>query len=351
VFVSLAYPGLRDHSYDWQTHLVSAAKFAWYAPLALVVPLLVSRRADAVLLFKAVVVTSYAASAWAILQFIGLVPEFEGKRPGQREPSFVGIHDFAVVSAAALLLGIAGLAFAHRRPLPHGWSIAALATGALGLVLSGAMTGVAGAWLAAAAILLFARRYGTLSLRPALATLAILLIVTAGAATMRASAIERFAEFIGLRAHEPDERIQSYAHRTLLAYIGVKIFLDHPVTGAGWQASNEQWAYGPHLGEAHRRFPSEPDEAFPSPQRPWGVQNLYVETLADLGVVGFAVLAVLFGLGVAAALRGAATTELAVIGLAWLFVLAGVWVGVGLIPGLPMVALTWMTLGLVTVRV
>ena len=38
---------------------------------------------------------------------------------------------------------------------------------------------------------------------------------------MRAEAIERFAEFVGLRDRVEDTGVQSYAHRTLLAYIGV----------------------------------------------------------------------------------------------------------------------------------
>jgi len=158
---------------------------------------------------------------------------------------------------------------------------------------------------------------------------------------MRASAIERFAEFLGLREKTAETGVESYAHRTLLAYIGVKIFLDHPIAGSGWQASDEQWAYGPHLDEAHRRFPDEPDEAFPSTQHPWGVQNLYV--------VGFALLVALFGAAVATALRAGAS-ELALVGLAWLLVAAGVWVGIGLIPGIPVAALTWLALGLVASR-
>ena len=43
-----------------------------------------------------------------MLQFLGLVNEFYGKRPGQREVSFLGIHDFAAFSAAALAIGFAG---------------------------------------------------------------------------------------------------------------------------------------------------------------------------------------------------------------------------------------------------
>ena len=349
VFSSLAYPALMDESYDLHTHVVSAAKFAWYALLALAVPLLVERRRNLDVVLQAVVLWSGVATGWGVLQFLGLVNEFEGKRPGQREPSFVGIHDFAALSGAALALGLAGLALGWGRPLGKRWSIGALLGGGLGLVVSGAMTGVGGVWVAAAVILLLARRLGPVGVRPVLATAAILVVVTAGAATMRASAIESFAEFLGLREKTTETGVESYAHRTLLAYIGFKIFLDHPIAGSGWQTSSEPWAYGPHLDEAHRRFPDEPDEAFPSAEHPWGVQNLYVQTLADLGVVGFALLLALFGTAVATALR-AASSQLALVGLAWLLVAAGVWVGIGLIPGIPVAALTWLALGLVSTR-
>ena len=52
---------------------------------------------------------SVAATGWGLLQFLGVVSEFEGKRPGQREPSFVGIHDFAALSGAALVVGAVGV--------------------------------------------------------------------------------------------------------------------------------------------------------------------------------------------------------------------------------------------------
>ena len=117
---------------------------------------------------------------------------------------------------------------------------------------------------------------------------------------MRADAIERFSEFLGLRDRVEDTRVESYAHRTLLAYIGGRIWLDHPIVGVGWQASSEEWAYGPQLDDARTRFPDEPDEAFPSPEHPWGVQTLYLQVLADAGVIGFAVLVALFAVAVMA---------------------------------------------------
>jgi O-antigen ligase len=350
-FLALGTPALLGEDYALAPHAVSALKFAWYALLLPATVLLVRRPADATPVFRALVGWSVAATSVGLLQFLGVLSEFEGKRPGQREPSFVGIHDFAVLSGSALALGLAGLVLAERRPLGGGrWTSVALATGALGLTLSGAMTGVAGVWLALGVTVLLARSHGLLLGRRAVAAAAIVAVVTAGTAVMRAEAIERFAEFIGIRDRVTDTGVQSYAQRTLLAYLGARIWLDHPVAGVGWQASSEEWAYGPYLADAHARFPDEPEEAFPSPERPWGVQTLYVQVLADLGVIGFAALVALFVAGVAAAVRGARASPVPLAGLAWLLVAACVWGGIGLIAGLPLAALTWIALGLACAR-
>jgi O-antigen ligase len=167
---------------------------------------------------------------------------------------------------------------------------------------------------------------------------------------MRADTIERFAEFIGLREKVADTGVESYAHRTLLAYIGARIWLDRPLSGVGWQASSEEWAYRPFLDDARARFPDEPDQAFPSPEHPWGIQLLYLQVAADLGVAGIAVLLALAATGLATGIRGIRSSPVALCGLGWLLVAAGVWTGIGLVSGLPLGALTWIAFGLVAVR-
>jgi hypothetical protein len=348
--VSLAIPSFLGEEFDVGVHAISVAKFAWYATLLPATVLLVRSTREAVPLCRAVVAWSVAATGVGLLQFLGLVAEFEGKRPGQREPSFVGIHDFAALSGAALAVGAIGVALGDGRPAGRRWSAVAVTTGALGVVLSGAMTAVIGVWLAVAAVLLAARALDALRPRRMLALLGVTLLVTAGTAAMRADTIERFAEFVGLRDRTEQTGVESYAHRTLLAYIGGRIWLDHPVTGVGWQASSEEWAYAPFLDDARARFPSEPEQAFPAPDRPWGVQLLYLQVAADLGIAGVAALLALATAGIAAGIRGVRSAPAALVGLAWLLVAAGVWTGIGLVPGLPLGALTWLAFGLVTVR-
>jgi O-antigen ligase len=177
------------------------------------------------------------------------------------------------------------------------------------------------------------------------------LTVTVGTTLMRSDTIAGFAEFIGLVDRDQDPgAAESYPQRALLAYIGARIWLAHPVTGVGWQASSEEWAYAPHLDAARARFPGQPEVAFPSPEHPWGVQTLYVQTLADLGLVGFAALCALLVVGIRTALRRARCSVVPLVGLAWLLVCVGVWSGLGIVAGIPLLALTWIALALVTVR-
>ena len=349
VVLSCFVPVLRDDQYGLTVHLVSAAKFCWYALLAPATVVLVDGSRGGIVL-RALVSWSVVATAWAVLQFAGFVDEFEGRRPGQREPSFVGIHDFAALSGAALMVGLLGLAL-RRESFGRGWTIAAVLGGAFGVVLSGAMTGVVGVWLAVCATLVLVARHGGVRLRHLVAVAGIVLAVTLATAAMRATTLERFAEFLGLRERtEQTAGIESYGHRTLLAYIGVRIFLDHPIIGTGWQASSEEFAFTPYLDDARRRFPDEPDEAFPSTTHRWGVQNAYVQALADLGLVGFTSLLVAVGAALVIGVRRSRATPLALVGVAWMLVAAGVWLGIGLVAGLPLAALTWIGFGLATAR-
>ena len=348
--LSLATPSLLGETYALASHAVTALKFGWYALLLPAVVLLVRSRAEAELLFRVAVAWSAVATAWGFLQFVGLVDEFEGRRPGQREPSFVGIHDFAALSGAALALGVCAFVLTAARPLSRGWALVGLVSGGVGVVLSGAMTGVLGVWLALGAVALLARSRGLLDRRGLVVALAVVVATTAGTALMRAEALTRLAELVGLRDETDPTGAESYPQRVLLAYIGTRIWLDHPLIGVGWLASDEEWAYGPHLDDARRRFPDQPETAFPSPEHPWGVQTLYVQVLADLGILGLVSLLVLAAVAIVAGVRGARAPPITVVGLAWLAVCAGVWAGLGIVAGIPLLALTWIALGLVNVR-
>src|SRR5262249_19433886 len=105
-----------------------------------------------------------------------------------------------------------------------------------------------------------------------------------------------------------------------------------------------------HLAQAHRRFPHAAALSFPSAQHPWGVQNGYVQSLADLGIVGFLLFVGLFvsGLVVAGkqALRAAAENAgPALVSIVWILGAMGFGGAVGLSAGTPRDALRWRGLG------
>jgi O-antigen ligase len=351
VVVATFHPLLWQQHYHFLKHLVTAAKFCEYGLLAPAVALLIRSRREALPLVWSVVAWSVAATAWGLLQFAGIVNELEGKRPLQREPSFLGIHDFAGLSGAALALALAALVL--REGSRFAW--VAGAAGAIGLALSAAAAGAIGAALAAVAVLLLAAARHELEPLRAVAVVVLTGAAVVGVLLMHNGEIPRAIRAAGIGSEPKPQTgadIESYAHRSLLAYIGIRIFSDHPVAGVGWQGSEEQENYGPYLAAAHRRYPHDPAIAFPSPAHAWGVQNAYLQILADFGLIGLAALVTLVGfavfLGARAALRAPPESGvLAAAGLLWLLVAAGVWNGLGLVAGIPLDALTWLGVGLV----
>ncbi len=348
ILVDTFIPALGDADYAWRTHLVTAGKFGEYALLAVSVPLLVRRPAELRLPLLVLLVWGAAASAYGLLELltgIGIGPA------GRRKPSFIGFHDFAAVSGAILAVGLAGIAFGWRR---RDAAAAATAVGAVGVVVSGAVSALVGVLAATAAVLAVAGRRQVLERRQAVTVVAVAAAVAVGTAALRGPQVEAVLRFVGIAKKEQQSgSVESYAHRGVLAYIGLRIFRDHPVLGAGWQASTaEEATYGPYLADARRRYPDQPAEAFPSPAHPWGVQNAYIQSLADLGLVGFAAFGATLGAGLVVGVKTAlrASPDPALVGLAgacWILVAGGVLLGIGLVGGIALDAVLWLGIGLV----
>ncbi len=322
-------------------HLVTAAKIVEYALLAPSVVLLMRRAIDVDRFLAIFVAWSVAAAVWGVLQFLGLVNEFFGKRPGQREVSFLGIHDFAGFAGAALAIGFAGLVLGRRRRLT--W--VALAAGTVGSILPASVFAYSGIVLAAILATVIGRRAGTLRMRHVLALVGILAVVGAGAFALRVSDVTNFLSFLGKpTTSAPTDQIQTGSQRVMLAYIGLRIWRDHPILGVGFERSTT--GYGPYLADAKRRYPDEAPTSFPSKQNAWGVQNYWLQTLADLGVVGLVLALATFGTGLVLALRApAAVGFVALVAASWILVAAATWNALGIVAGNPLQALTWLGLG------
>jgi O-antigen ligase len=345
-----AYPKLWASGYHASTHAVTAAKFAEYALLALAVPLVVRTQRDVEIVVGTLIAWSVVATTAGLAQIFG-ADILEAWTAGRRQPSFLGHHDFASLSGAALAVGLVALALRSVWRLRAAVIGVAIVSGGLGLIVSGSSAGAIGLGVGVAAMAVFARVRGWLDLRRALAVGAITGVVLGGVFVLRADDFNQFLRFVGIgRATVQQNGVQSYVQRTLLVYIGWRIFEDNPIGGAGWQASSEQRVYGPYLPAAHREFPGTPDQAFPSPQHPWGVQNAYVQALSDLGIVGLiaflAVLVTAVVILVRPALRAPPAVAVgALVALVWLVVVMGILSALGLVAGIPTDALLWLTLG------
>jgi len=329
---SAGYPGAR--------HTVTAAKFLEYALLAPAAVLLVRARAELQVLLVVFTAWSVVASGVGVAQFFG-ANIFVSGATGGRQPSFLGFHDFASLSTAMLLVAAATIAL-PRLGLDRRVAWVAAVAGVAGVVASAAIAAVVG--IVVAAVALFGAavlRRETDAVRLATAGLVIAVAVV-GAVGMRNTDL---GKYLGFLKHEKQQNVETYSHRTVLAYIGYRIWLDHPLAGVGWEASGDPSRFLHYVPIARRKFPDQPDLVFPSKQREYGVQNLYLQTLADLGAVGFLLLAAVFLSAAWLAARRIRTT-IGVIALLWTLAVAGLWIAEGIVAGLPLDALTWLAFGL-----
>jgi len=334
--------------YDWHTHLVTGAKFGEYALLAPAVPLVVRDLRDLALVTWSLVLWNGVAALAGLAQFFGAAIFMADGRGGVRQASFIGSSDWAALSAATLLVGVLGLAL-PRLGIGRALTIAATADGIVGMIVAGSLASVAGlgtALIVLGAVLLRRRE---LEPRRAAAVAAAALAVVAGAVAIRSSDLNAFRRFVNsapASTQASKNRTPSYAHRTLLSWLGLEIWKDHPVLGVGWEGTTEPAVFDPYLPAAHRRFPNEVPLAFPSASRRYGVQDAWIEAAADLGIVGFGLWAALFAAAAWPAARlaraGAGTGLYALPAIA---LLVWLWVAQGFYAGIPLDALTWLVFG------
>jgi O-antigen ligase len=350
------YPLLSPRSYAWKTHLVTAGEFCEYALLAPAVPLLLRRRADALLALGSLLAWTVVATGVGVVQWAGW-SGLGGWGRGKRQPSFLSPHEFAALGALALGLGAVALLWhvEDRRLRRAAWL--AVVTGVIAFILGGATAGIVGLVPAALVAVAVAAKRRLWEPRRTAGVLAAIAVASVGVVVLRAGDFDQFFRFLGLQPtnHASTTYIQTYSQRTLLAYIGARIWLHHPIVGVGWQGSTEPSSFDRELPAAHRRFPHVAAIAFPSAQHSYGVQILYVQVLADLGIVGFVLLVALIVAALVVAGRAALRAPpldafAATLGVVWFIALLGFWTAQGLIAGIPLDAMTWLALGAICVR-
>ena len=354
-FVWLAFELLwgRHHAaaYPLATHAVTGAKFLEYALLAPAMPLLLRRARDLLPVLWSFALWSCAATTVGIAQFFG-APIAAAGTLGRRQASFLSSADFAALSGAALLVGIVALAVPRLR-LGRALAVVATIGGALGMIVAGSIASVLGLATALVALVVVLVLRRELDLRRVAVVAASAAIVLVGAIAIRGSDLDAFVRFLGAspgkQASHP-AKIQTYAHRTVLAWIGYEIWRNHPLLGVGWEGSAEPANFLPYVAAAKRKFSDVSPTAFPSAaaDRRYGVQNVWLQALADLGAIGLVLWVAMFAAaawlaGRTAVRVGAAT---AFIGLAWTGLLVWLWTAQGYVAGIPLDALTWLAFGL-----
>ena len=349
------YPLLSSGAYPWRTHLVTAGEFAEYALLAPAVPLLIRRRADALLTLGTLVGWSIVATIVGVLQWSGWNIA-AGWGQGHREPSLLGTQDFAAFSAMTLGLGIVSLLWGVRDRLRiAAWT--AVVTGLIGFVLGGATSGVIGLVPAVAIAGSVAARRGLVRRAALAGAVVATALASLGVVVYRSGDFGQFFSFLGVKqaSSAATTHVETYPQHTLLAYIGLRIWLHHPIVGAGFEASKDYATFGRELPAAHARFPHVAPMSFPNATRIYGVQDIYVQTLADLGIVGLLLLLALFGAGIwpalSTALRGPPGDGFAaLLGVVWLVLSLGFLTAQGIIAGIPLDAVMWLGFGAAVTR-
>jgi O-antigen ligase len=346
-----------DDGYGLHANLVTWAKFAEYALLAPALPLLLRAPADFVAAFAAAAVWVCVAAVVGVTQWLGAT-WFDAWPAGYRQPSFLGHLDFASLACIGLAVAVAAIAFGPSWQRPRWLGVAAGIGGAVGLVLSATVAGLIGFVVAVAVTALATGLLSKRHRRRALVMAGLVVAVTVGVLALRGGDIDQFLRFTGAREKETSTvtDVQTYSHRTVLVYLGLRGFADHPLVGLGWQGSGEVRGFAPYLADAHRRFPEVAAEAFPSAEHPWGVQNAYVQALADLGAPGLLLFLAPFAAGAILAWRAVRRAPPGyaapgAVALTLTVSLLGVWSAQSLVSGQPLDASTWIALGLAAAAV
>jgi len=323
--------------------VVGAVKFLEFGLLALGVVLFVRRRVQLWLLAGVLVALTVAAVAYALVGFV--------ERPGQRQPSFLGEHDFAALATMSLTLALASLYVRERR---FGrLALVAGVAGALGVVLAAALAGLLGLYLALAALVGLAALRGTVTRRALAVTALAAVAVTAGSVSLRSGDLGFLNQWFAAEENAaPGRYAAGWSQRLVYSYVGGRIFLDNPVLGTGWHGELPPSEFARYLPDARRRFPDQPPTYFPRPDRDFIPQQTYDQVLYELGVVGVLLFLVLAAIAVRTVVgvarrwpRAGPDESLAFLGALWVASLAGALAGAALFGGIPLAAIFWLTLG------
>jgi O-antigen ligase len=287
--VSLYYvwsetPGGLDHS------AVSWLRFVQTASLAFLAAAVIRSRRDLVVVLAAIAAGALVAVGSGIVEVI------EGTTPiGGRVSGMHGPNELALVSGMLVL--IATFAVGRRRPALCALLIVA---GVISLLLAKSVGVFVGTGAALAVGAAFSRAGSGLQRASSFG----LAVVVAAALVIGAVQLLRPDATPGSSGFN----YNSTSQRVIVGAAGIEIFERNPVIGVGWRRSDAPDVIGARdiNIDLRHRFPGARQDFFPD-VTPASVHNTYVQVLAELGLVGFvlfAVMLVAIFAGVRRVLRG-----------------------------------------------
>jgi hypothetical protein len=321
------------------TAFVSAGKLVELAALGLGALALVRTRARLEALVDLLIVFTAVADVYALVEFV--------RTGGGRQASFLGEHDFAALATMPLVYGLV-LLFEQRTHVPRR-AVAAIVVGAVGVALGAALASLLGLYIGAAVLLVLAFRRRALLAQPAFTSVAVVAAVSAVTLLLRSGDLGFLQQWFGREPERPGQYASSWSQRLIYAYVGGRVFLDHPLLGTGWWGELPQREFVRYLPDARRRFPDQPPRYFPPADRMLIPQQTYDQVLYELGIAGgvalLAFVVALIGRCRAAARR--AVDRLVYLPSVWLAAALGAIGGEALFGGSPLAAVFWLTAGVV----
>jgi hypothetical protein len=319
---------------------VAAGKLVELGALSLGALVFVRDRAKLEALVDLLLLVIAAADAVAIFDFV--------RDGGGRQSSFLGEHDFAAIATVPLVYGVALL---FERHASRRRAIAAIATGGLGVIFAAALASLLGFYLGIAALLVAVVAARRLDWRAVAGTLVVVVLVTGGTLGLRAGGgdLGFLQAWFGKPAQHPGQYAGGWSQRLIFVYVGGRVFLDHPIFGAGWHGNLPASEYARYLPDARRRFSDQPSRYFPPRVGEFIPQQAYDQVLYELGLVGGVLFAAVLLSLVVAGVRAAssAADRTAYLPAVWTAAALGAIAGEGLFGGTPLAALFWLTVGLV----